>query len=391
MSNTDNTVPFPGRNLEQLPLDCWHRLRNARMVSFAGHMMPVQYEGIIAEHLWTRKNAGLFDVSHMGQLLIAAPGPDQGPAERALEALLPVDLATLGLGGQRYSLLLNDRGGILDDLMVTRWPGGFFVVVNGATKTADIAHIAAHLTHTVTLTERTDHGLLALQGPRAGEALASLGIEPAAPGIVRADGLWFMQAGPYRWNGADLHISRSGYSGEDGFEIAVPIHAIAAFADALAAHPAVRPIGLGARDSLRLEAGLPLYGHDLTPDIDPIEAGFGFAIARRRRATGGFPGHARILAALTDGPARRRVGLSVTGRMAAREGAVVMAGETPIGLVTSGGFAPSLDHPVAMALIDAAHAVTGTELTIDVRGRAIGARVVPLPFVPHRYHRKGIA
>jgi len=391
VSNTDNIILVLSEDLQRLPLDSWHRARNARMVPFAGHLMPVQYEGIIAEHLWTRQNAGLFDVSHMGQLLIATPGADQGPAERTLEALLPIDLATLDLGGQRYSLLLNDQGGILDDLMVTRWPGGFFVVVNGATKTADIAHIAARLPGDVTLTERSDHGLLALQGPRAAEALASLGVEPAASGIVPACDLWFMQAGPYRWNGADLHISRSGYSGEDGFEISVPIDAIAAFADALAAHPAVRPVGLGARDSLRLEAGLPLYGHDLTPQIDPIEVGLGFAIARRRRASGGYPGHARIVAALTAGPARRRVGLSVTGRMAAREGAVVMAGETPIGLVTSGGFAPSVDQPVAMALIDAAHAVTGTELTIDVRGRAIGARVVPLPFVPHRYHRKGIA
>jgi len=361
------------------------------MVPFAGHMMPVQYEGIIAEHMWTRQNAGLFDVSHMGQLLIASPGADQAPAEHALEALLPIDLTTLGLGGQRYSLLLNDQGGILDDLMVTRWPGGFFVVVNGATKTDDIAHIAARLPRDVTLTERNDHGLLALQGPRAAEALASLGLEPAAPGIVTVENLWFMQAGPYRWNGVELHVSRSGYSGEDGYEISVPAAVIAAFADALTAHPAVRPIGLGARDSLRLEAGLPLYGHDLTPEIDPITAGLGFAIARRRRTEGGFPGHAQIMTALTDGPTKRRVGLSVTGRMAAREGAVVMAGDTPIGLVTSGGFAPSLDYPVAMAMVDAAHAVTGTELSIDVRGRSLAAHVVPLPFVPHRYHRKGIA
>jgi aminomethyltransferase len=372
-----------------LPLDAWHRARGARMVPFAGHTMPVQYDGIIAEHLWTRENAGLFDVSHMGQLLVTSQ--DLAHAQAALEALLPVDLATLATGGQRYSLLLDDHGGILDDLIITRWPGAFFVVVNGATRQADIAHIAARLPAGVTLTPREDHGLLALQGPRAAGALASLGLEPAAPGIVPVESLWFMAAGPYRWNGADLHVSRSGYSGEDGYEIAVPTGAIADFADALAAHPAVRPIGLGARDSLRLEAGLPLYGHDLTPDIDPVEAGLGFAIARRRRAEGGFPGHARIAAALRDGPARRRVGLAIEGRLAAREGAVVLAAGQPIGSVTSGGFAPSLGHPIAMALIDAAHAATGTVLGIDLRGRQIAARVVAMPFVPHRYQRKGVA
>jgi aminomethyltransferase len=374
-----------------LPLDAWHRARGARMVLFAGYAMPVQFDGIIAEHLWTREHAGLFDVSHMGQLLVCADGDDQAPAERALEAVLPADLSTLGYGAQRYSLLLNDQGGILDDLMITRWPGGFFLVVNGATKHDDIAHIAARLPSGVTLTVRDDHGLIALQGPCAAEALASLGLTPAAPGIVTVDQLWFMAAGPYRWNGVELHVSRSGYSGEDGYEIAVPVTAIAAFADALAAHAEVRPIGLGARDSLRLEAGLPLYGHDLTPDIDPIEAGLGFAIARRRRHEGGFPGHARIIAALSQGPDRRRVGLAIEGRLAAREGAVVLTGDTPVGTVTSGGFSPSLGHPVAMALITAAHAAPGTPLAIDMRGRRIAATVVPLPFVPHRYHRKGHA
>lgn len=374
-----------------LPLDGWHRARGGRMVPFAGYAMPLQYDGIIAEHRWTREQAGLFDVSHMGQLLVCNEGADQTAAEHALEALLPADLATLELGGQRYSLLLNDHGGILDDLMVTRWPSGFFVVVNGATRAADLAHIAARLPAGVMVTKHADHGLLALQGPRAVEALASLGLEPAAPGIVPVDALWFMAAGRYSWHGADLHVSRSGYSGEDGFEIAVPVDALAVFADALAAHPAVKPIGLGARDSLRLEAGLPLYGHDLTPDIEPVEAGLGFAIARRRRREGGFPGAARILAALRDGPARRRVGLAIAGRLAAREGAAVLAGNTVIGVVTSGGFSPSFGHPIAMALIDAAHAKPGTVLTIDLRGRAIAAQVVPLPFIPHRYHRKGAA
>ncbi len=385
MSITDTI----SQQLQTLALDSWHRARNARMVPFAGHMMPVQYEGIIAEHLWTRESAGLFDVSHMGQLLITGPDPDQ--AGRAIEALMPIDTATLALGGQRYSLLLNDHGGILDDLIVTRWPGGFFVVVNGATKAADIAHIAARLPAGVTLTERSDHGLLALQGPRAVEALSALAVEPAAPGVVPVQDLWFMAAGPYRWNGVDLHVSRSGYTGEDGFEIAVPTATIAALADALVAHPAVRPIGLGARDSLRLEAGLPLYGHDLTADIDPVSAGLGFAVARRRRIEGGFPGHDPIMAQLREGPARRRVGLAIDGRLAAREGDVVMQDETPVGLVTSGGFAPSVGHPVAMAMVDAAQTAPDTDLTIAVRGRQIAVRVVPLPFVPHRYHRKGAA
>ena len=374
-----------------LALDGWHRARGGRMVPFAGHMMPVQYDGIIAEHLWTRQNAGLFDVSHMGQLVVSSADDGQSAAQAALEALMPADLATLGFGGQRYSLLLNERGGILDDLMITRWPGGFFVVVNGATRADDIAHMAAHLPVGVTLTVRDDHGLLALQGPRAVEALTSLQLEPALPQIVPVEQLWFMAAGPYRWRGADLHVSRSGYSGEDGFEIAVPNGALMEFVDALATQPAVRPIGLGARDSLRLEAGLPLYGHDLTPDIDPVEAGLGFAIARRRRIEGGFPGHSHIAASLTQGPSRRRVGLAIEGRQAAREGAVVLAGGMPVGTVTSGGFAPSLGHPIAMALIDAAHAAPDTELTIDVRGRALAARIVPMPFVPHRYHRKGVA
>ncbi len=389
MSNTDN---FPGE-LRALALDPWHRARQARMVPFAGYAMPLQYEGILAEHLWTRENAGLFDVSHMGQLLITAPPGDEDLCHRAIEALLPIDLGTLKSGQQRYSLLLDDQGGILDDLMVTRWPGGFLLVVNGATRAADMAHIAARLPTGITMTWRSDHGLLALQGPRAAQALASLGLEPVGPGTMSPDQLWFMETGTYRWQGADLHVSRSGYTGEDGYEIAVSNHALAAFADALCAHPSVRPIGLGARDSLRLEAGLPLYGHDLTPQVGPIAAGLGFAIPRTRRISGGFPGHGAIMTALANAPERRRVGLAIAGRMAAREGAVVMSGDgaddIEIGVVTSGGFAPSLGHPVAMALIDAAYAAPDTELFIMMRAQPTPARVVSLPFVPHRYHRKG--
>jgi len=369
---SENSPPIP------LPLDAWHKARGARMVPFAGYAMPVQFEGIIAEHLWTRENAGFFDVSHMGQLYVAGEG-----VEGALEALLPIDLSTLAVGGIRYSLLLDDFGGILDDLMVTRWQSGFYLVVNGATKHDDIAWITARLPDGVALIHLTENALFALQGPKAVEVL-----EPLAPGV--AD-LTFMEGSAFTLGGIDAWISRSGYTGEDGFEIAVPADSAVQVADLICAQPQVKPIGLGARDSLRLEAGLPLYGHDLSPDTSPVEGGLAFAIARRRRAEGGFPGAERILEALAEGPARRRVGLLLEGRMATREGAAVLLGETPVGVVTSGGFAPSLSQPVAMAYVDAAHAAVDTRLFIDVRGRKIAATVVPMPFVPHRYHRKGAA
>jgi aminomethyltransferase len=365
-----------------LPLDAWHRARGARMVEFAGYAMPVQYEGIIAEHLWTRSNAGLFDVSHMGQLVVSGDG-----AEAVLEALLPADLALLHIGSMRYSLLLNEAGGILDDLIVTRWREDFQLVVNGATKWDDIGHLREHLPDEIALSHRDEHALLALQGPRAAAVLAMLGLEPAMPQIVPPAELKFMQMGPYMWQGRPLGISRSGYTGEDGFEISVRNEDVVALADALAAHPEVKPVGLGARDSLRLEAGLPLYGHDLTEQTDPVSAGLGFAIAKRRRAEGGFPGAERILKLLADGPRAKRVGLALEGRMAAREGAQVFSGEREVGMVTSGGFSPSLQHPIAMAYVDASLAAPGTQLELDNRGRRLSATVVPLPFVPHRYHR----
>jgi aminomethyltransferase len=354
------------------------------MVDFAGYAMPVQYEGIIAEHLWTRKNAGLFDVSHMGQLVASGEG-----AEAALEALLPADLGTLPIGSMRYSLLLDEHGGILDDLMVTRWRDAFQLVVNGATKWDDIAHLREHLPDEVTLLHRDEHGLLALQGPRAAEALGSLGLEPAMPGIVSVEQLSFMQMGPYHWGEVPLGVSRSGYTGEDGFEISVRGQDIAALADALCGHQAVNPIGLGARDSLRLEAGLPLYGHDLSEQTDPVSAGLAFAISKRRRAEGGFPGAERLLDLIAKGSSARRVGLALEGRMAAREGACVLLGDSQVGQVTSGGFSPSLGRPIAMAYVDAALAEPGTALELDERGRRLSARVVPLPFVPHRYRRAG--
>lgn len=391
--NHDSDSPDDAEALEilTLPLDSWHRARGGRMVEFAGYWMPVQYEGILAEHQWTRTHAGLFDVSHMGQLVVSCEGDDQKAAEIALEALLPADLAALKLGRLRYSLLLNEDGGAMDDLMVTRWPHGFFLVVNGATKWDDMAHLRENLPDEITLALRDEHALLALQGPEAANVLASLGLLPAMPQIVAVEHLSFMQAGPYLWEGRELGVSRSGYTGEDGYEISVHADDAVALAEALAAHPSVKPIGLGARDSLRLEAGLPLYGHDLNEDIDPISAGLAFAISKRRRAEGGFPGATRILAALADGTPTVRVGLTLSGRQAAREGAAVHAGGEQVGTVTSGGFAPSLGQPIAMADVAAVHAAPGTALSIDVRGKRLAATVTPMPFVPHRYARKGAA
>jgi aminomethyltransferase len=362
-----------------LPLDAWHRARGARMVEFAGYEMPVQYEGIIAEHLWTREHAGLFDVSHMGQLFLSGEG-----VEPAVEALLPIDLASLKRYAPRYSLLLDENGGVLDDLMVTRWDSGFYLVVNGATKWDDIAHLREHLPDEVTLNHLEDSALLALQGPEAFAALDRL-----TTGETPLADLTFMKGCTFTLAGVDAWISRSGYTGEDGFEISVPADTAAHVADLLCAQPEVRPIGLGARDSLRLEAGLPLFGHDLTPDTTPVEADLAFAINKRRRAEGGFPGAERILAQLASGPARLRVGLALEGRMAAREGATVLSGNESVGNVTSGGFSPSLQRPIAMAYVDKSHAAPGTELAVEMRGKLLPARVVPMPFVPHRYHRKG--
>ena len=372
-----------------LPLDAWHRARGARMVEFAGYAMPVQYEGIIAEHLWTREHAGLFDVSHMGQLVVSSADGGMTATEAALEALLPADLASLKLGGLRYSLLLNADGGILDDLIVARWRDAFQIVVNGATKWDDIAHLREHLPDEITLSHRDEHALLALQGPEAAAALSALGAGPAMPGIVPVEALRFMQTGPYMWQERPLGVSRSGYTGEDGFEISVRNEDAEALAEALAGLPQVKPIGLGARDSLRLEAGLPLYGHDLTTETDPVSAGLGFAINKRRRGAGGFPGADRILPLLADGAPTRRVGLALAGRMAAREGALVYCGDQQVGRVTSGGFSPSLNHPIAMAYVAAAQSAPGTALEIDMRGKRLPAEVVPMPFVPHRYFRTG--
>ncbi len=365
--------------LEKLPLDAWHRSKGARMVPFAGYEMPVQYEGIIAEHVWTRTSAGLFDVSHMGQLLVHGR-----TADAALETLLPADLKMLGDMKLKYSLLLDDDGGIIDDLMATRRGEDFYVVVNGATKHGDIHYLEARLPAGVVVDHMKEQALLALQGPKAAEVL-----EAIIPGVSE---LSFMEGGPFDWQEHKLWISRSGYTGEDGFEISVPGQAAEALAEALAANEAVKPIGLGARDSLRLEAGLPLYGHDLDLKTTPVMAGLNFAINKRRRAEGGFAGDLRILAELGNGPPQKRVGFDVDGRQPVREGALVLDGEgNELGKITSGGFSPSLQRPIAMGYVAAPFAEVGTTLKLEQRGKLSEARVAAMPFVPHRYHRKGAA
>jgi len=366
----------------ELPLGDWHRARGARMVEFAGYHMPIQYEGIMAEHLWTRESAGLFDVSHMGQLMLSGDG-----AADALEKLVPGDISALKEGRMRYSLLLEDDGGILDDLMITATPMGLYVVVNGAVKWDDIGFLREHLPDEITINHMDDRALLALQGPKAVDALLRV-----VPGV---DALFFMEAGSFFWGPKSdpepLWISRSGYTGEDGFEISVPATHAKALADALCAQPEVKPIGLGARDSLRLEAGLPLYGHDMNPQIDPVEGNASFAISKRRREEGGFNGADRILKALTQGAAQKLVGFSVDGKMPVREGAPVFAQDTQVGSITSGGFAPSVGAPIAMGYVATQHNPIGTALEAEVRGKRVALTVAALPFIPHHYHRRGKA
>jgi len=368
-----------------LPLDAWHRARGGRMVEFAGYHMPVQYEGVMPEHLWVRESAGLFDVSHMGQLLFRTD--DGADLDGALESVLPGDIAGLKPGRQRYSLLLAEDGGILDDLMVTRLPDenpfdvqGLYMVVNGATKFDDIAYLLDQLPDDILINHMEDQALLALQGPKAVDALARL-----VPGVRD---LVFMTGASFEWDGKPLWIGRSGYTGEDGFEISIDSEYVEALADALCAQPEVKPIGLGARDSLRLEAGLPLYGHDLDEAITPVVADLGFALSKRRREEANFPGAERILAEREVGSAVKRVGLLVEGRQPVREGAAVLGADgAEVGRVTSGGFAPSLNVPIAMAYVPAALAAVGTRIQLSQRGKVHHATVTAMPFVPHRYVR----
>ncbi len=362
------------------PLYARHIALGGRMVDFAGYALPVNYsKGVLAEHLFTREKAGLFDVSHMGQALLS--GPD---AARRLESLVPGDIQALAPGRIRYTQFTNDEGGILDDLMVTRLASNaagerLFLVVNAACKQADFAHLRAKLPD-LRLDALEDHALLALQGPAAAAVL-----ERHVPGV---SALGFMAQDYFIWRGAQLGVSRSGYTGEDGFEISLPADAARSLADLLLLEDDVEPIGLGARDSLRLEAGLCLYGHDIDRTTSPIEAGLVWSMSRRRREQGGFPGAARIQKELAEGVARQRVGLAPDGKAPAREGAeITNADGAVIGRVTSGGFAPSLGRPIAMGYVPPEFAREGTAVNLIVRGKALPARVVALPFVPNRYHR----
>jgi len=366
--------------LKRTPLYPLHVARGARMVAFAGYEMPVQYKtGIIAEHLHTRTHAGLFDVSHMGQIRLTGPA-----ADRALEALVPGDLLALAPGRMRYTLLLRDHGGILDDLMVTRvvdhLGGGLALVVNAARKDADLAHLRSRLGAGVAIEAQFDRALLALQGPAAAAVLARF-----APDAARMP---FMSAAAATLAGRACSLTRSGYTGEDGFELSLAAEDAAAVAEILLAEPEVAPIGLGARDTLRLEAGLCLYGHDIDESTNPIEAALAWTIGKRRRAEGGFPAAASILAALAAGPRRRRVGILPDGRAPAREGtAITDPAGNPVGSVTSGGFGPSVGGPIAMGYVAAASAAPGTALALVVRDQPRPARVVSLPFVATRYYR----
>ena len=363
--------------LKRTPLHALHLELGAKMVPFAGYDMPVQYPaGILKEHLHTRAAAGLFDVSHMGQARI-----DGARAVAAFEALVPGDIAALAPGRMRYTMFTNDAAGILDDLMVTaRGDGGLFVVLNAACKADDMAYLQLGLGGGARATLIDDRALLALQGPKAVDVMARL-----APG---AEAMKFMSAAEVAVAGIACFVSRSGYTGEDGYEISVPGDRVEDLACKLLAEPEVAPVGLGARDTLRLEAGLCLYGHDIDTTTTPIEAGLAWTISKRRRAEGGFPGAARIQKELADGPARKRVGIRPEGRAPARDGtAIADAAGKAIGTITSGGFSPSLGAPVAMGYVASSAAATGTALSLDVRGRRLAARVADLPFVPHRYHR----
>ncbi|MBV5266698.1 glycine cleavage system aminomethyltransferase GcvT [Pinisolibacter aquiterrae] len=366
----------------ETPLAASHVGLGARMVPFAGYLMPVQYPtGILAEHQWTRAHAGLFDVSHMGQAALI--GPDHATTAKALEALIPAAVVELGEGRQRYSQLLADDGGILDDLMFAREAGAdgrILLVVNAACKTADYAHIAARLPEDVRLEIFEDRSLLALQGPEAEAVIESLGGE--------VSGLRFMDVASVVIAGVPVHLSRSGYTGEDGFEISVANDDVTRLWDLLLEDARVKPIGLGARDSLRLEGGLCLYGHDIDTTTSPIEGALSWSIQKRRRKEGGFPGWARIARELEEGPARIRVGLLIGGRQPAREGAEIATKDgTIVGRVTSGGYGPTVEGPIAMGYVPLTLSMPGTDLDLIVRGRALPARVVALPFVPAGFRR----
>jgi aminomethyltransferase len=374
-------------SLKQTPLHALHVSLGAKMVPFAGYDMPVQYPaGVLREHLHTRNAAGLFDVSHMGQIALTAKSGHLEDAAAALEALVPQDIVGLPRGRQRYVQFTNADGGILDDLMVANFGDHLFLVVNAACKEADEAHLRAHLSDSCVIEPLADRALIALQGPKAEAVLAKFCAEAAA--------MRFMDAGPHKVMGLDCLVSRSGYTGEDGFEISVPAGSAAEFARTLLAETEVQPIGLGARDSLRLEAGLCLYGHDIDTTTTPVEAALEWSVQKIRRPggarAGGFLGAERILAQFADGAPRRRVGLRPEGRAPVREGANLFADEAasePVGKVTSGGFGPTLNAPVAMGYLPSALAAIDRRVFAEVRGQRLALRVAATPFVKNTYKR----
>jgi aminomethyltransferase len=353
-------------------LDALHHRLGARMVPFAGWSLPVQYQGTLAEHQAARTGAALFDVSHMGQVTLS--GAD---AARALEALVPGDIQGLAPGRQRYTMFLNQDGGILDDIMVANHGDRLVVVINAARAEADIAHMQAHLTG---LTVHTDRALLALQGPKAVDILARLAPQAAS--------MPFLGVATLNIAGAECWVTRSGYTGEDGYEISIPANSAEAVAEALLATSEATPAGLAARDTLRLEAGLCLYGNDIDATTNPIEASLAWTISKRRRQEADFRGAATVTAQLAHGPARRRVGLRPSGRAPARAGTVIVDAEGhEVGKVTSGTFAPSLNSPIAMGYVQTNLSADSTELGLLIRGQVHPARIVPMPFVPHRFAR----
>jgi aminomethyltransferase len=375
---TDNALP--ASELQRTPLHALHLELGARMVAFAGYDMPVSYPaGILAEHLQCRSSAALFDVSHMGQLRLLGP-----EADRALESLVPVDVIGLAVGRQRYGFFTDANGGILDDLMITRRADDLFVVVNAGCKAADLAHLRTHIGHRCTVQTLPERALIALQGPKAVAALMRLN-----PGVT---GLTFMTGGAFTLAGAECYVTRSGYTGEDGFEISVPGEQADALARVLLAQREVKPAGLGARDTLRLEAGLCLYGHDIDTRTTPVEAGLTWAIQKVRRAggerAGGYPGAGVIDGKLATGVTFKRVGLVGLERTPVREGAKLSdARGHELGVVTSGTLGPTVGEPIAMAYLASNHALPGHEVFADVRGRKLPMRVQAMPFTPHRYFR----
>lgn len=374
-------------SLKRTPLYDLHVSRGGKMVPFAGYDMPVQYPaGVLKEHLHTRSKAGLFDVSHMGQLALRPKSGKVEDAACALERLVPQDIVAIAPGRQRYAQFTNEDGGILDDLMVANFGDHLFLVVNAACKEADEAHLRANLTEDCIIETLADRALLALQGPKAEAVLAKF--------CAAAPAMTFMDAGPHEVAGIACFVSRSGYTGEDGFEIAVPAGDAQRLAKMLLDDPDVLPIGLGARDSLRLEAGLCLYGHDIDTVTTPVEAALEWSVQKSRRSggarAGGFPGAEKILAHFDRGASRRRVGLRAEGRAPVREGALLFANEAggePIGKVTSGGFGPSLNAPVAMGYVPTASSALGTKLFAEVRGQRLPLQVAAMPFVKNTYKR----